>query len=126
MLVMAIAGWRRMDARHLIAIVLVLAYLCLLVGVDPILAQGSRHALAPLAVLAAVACGTALARCSSAAGSAVTVLLVVVSTLLMLRLPRELREKGLSYASRTEARVGIGRWIDQTIPPGESYVMGDA
>ena len=126
MLVMAVAGWRRMDARQLIAIVLVLAYLCLLVGVDPILAQGSRHALAPLAVLVAVACATALARCSSTAGSAATVLLMCVSTLLMLRLPGELRENGLSYARRTEARVGIGRWIDQTIPAGDSYVMGDA
>ncbi|MGH7514233.1 MAG: hypothetical protein ACREOQ_15065 [Gemmatimonadales bacterium] len=126
MLMMAFAGWRRMDARHLVAIVLVLVYLCLLVGVDPILTQGSRHALAPLAVLLAVACGTILARFSPAAGSGVTVLAFCLSTVLMLGLPGELRDKGLSYARRTEARLGIGRWIDRTTSANESYVMGDA
>jgi hypothetical protein len=126
MLLMAVMGWRRMDARHLSAVVLVLTYLCLLVGVDPILAQGSRHALAPLAVLAAVVGGTALARLSPRIASGVTVVLLGGTTVMMLGLPRELHEKGRSYASRTEARVGIGRWIDRSIAAGDSYVMGDA
>ena len=126
LVVMALAGWRRMDARHLVAIVLLLAYLCLLVGVDPILAYGSRHALAPLAVLLAVASGTALARFSPKVGGGITVLAFCVSSLATTGLPGELRDQGLSYASRTEARLGIGRWIDQTMSTGDSYVMGDA
>jgi hypothetical protein len=115
-----------MDARHVVAIVLVLVYLCLLVGVDPILTQGSRHSLAPLAVLVAVACGTVLARLSPRAGAGMTLLILGVSILLMLGLPAELRQKGLSYASRTEARLAIGRWIDRTAADDGSYVMGDA
>lgn len=126
LLALAVAGWRRLDARHVMTIVLLLLYLGALFGVDPILTQGSRLSLAPQALLISVACGSLLARVRTPYAEGLAIGSLVLSSLLVVHLPAELRTKALSYQRRTEARLEIGRWIDETTSAGDSYVMGDA
>ncbi|PRQ09324.1 hypothetical protein ENSA7_10160 [Enhygromyxa salina] len=125
---------RRVDARVLLPLSILLVYAIALIGADPLIGHDLRHLLAAHALVCVLASATALRLAAWVARGvgpryiepALVVLILVVATPLG-GLPShdDLRGRASGYAARTRARAALGEHLGRALGPGERALLGD-
>jgi len=124
---------RRLDMRSLVIMLVVLCYMVILYGVDPIIGRLNRHFLAAFALLLVLASvgmvysATFLLPTGSKPLGQLAVVLVIC-TLAGAALPgtySKLRNDAAAYGQRMAARAEVAAWLNRNLSSQDEYLIGD-
>ncbi|MFN0253186.1 MAG: hypothetical protein ACKV2T_40305 [Kofleriaceae bacterium] len=124
--------WRKIDARIVAMLLVPLAYVFVLRGVDPIIGAYNRHALTAWTLLLVPAViGAANAMAWLRVPERRREWFVLVFALVWMIVDRGLDRRAvlgahtLQYAERSNDRHDVGRWLRDRLGPTDAYVVGD-
>lgn len=127
------ALWRRFDPRLIVMGLVVLLYVGVLYGVDPIIGHLNRHFLTAYALLLVLATVGGLRLLTSilpklSASYLELGLLVTVLAFTSTSFKEQqdfLQERAEKYADRMTMRAGLGHWLNNRLDPDETILLGD-